>query len=346
MVGQQLVRFLPVHIQIVPFDQRLILRAVIALNFTQRDDARQLDQAVAVDIAAVNIVIAQRLDAGIRLFASGQIFKDAIIVGIDIRDDMLLVQLAGNKDRRNVLRDISRDDPLDRGDIGAGGNLALLEELTILPRIELHNLLLHIAVTADDKNVLHPAAVQVDRDELAVDRVHQLGQRAVTQRVDVQQLQNLPADLTAKDNLIARPIVKGDIKHMVKGAAGAFDLRNKGEALALLVKDIHRQRQIARRLEVDDCLVLAVAVQISQLHGLLVLASRRRAVARTGGHGGLDGALQIIILLWLLRNGIKSLRRFQEAPAEQTHHCQQADTYHNTFHGCASFHILILYHNL
>ena len=65
-----------------------------------------LDQAVAVDVAAINIVITQRLHGGVCPGRHGQVFKRTVAVAVNVRNDVLLVQLARNKDRRNVLKHV------------------------------------------------------------------------------------------------------------------------------------------------------------------------------------------------------------------------------------------------
>ena len=171
-----------------------------------------------------------------------------------------------------------------------------------------------------DKQIGPPVFVQIGRAVCGAAGAHQLNDVAAGIGVGAQRLQNVGGQLTRDEDLNA-------------GAAGQRGVFHAGEARAVALYDVHRlivavdhgedvclERLIPRGFQKRDRLFLSVTVQIGQLYGLLIDAGDRRGIdGALRAHDRLNGLLQPVIIVGVLRQRVQLVDRFHKAARQQQH---------------------------
>ena len=116
MIGRQLWQAASVQIKVVPADRGIVL--IGSLCRRKRQNLRQLDQPVAVNIGGVDIVAA---DSGNRAFrlAHSDALEHAVLKRKDVCHKSGILICARHKDSGNVLHQISGQNTLDKGRSGS-----------------------------------------------------------------------------------------------------------------------------------------------------------------------------------------------------------------------------------
>ena len=188
MVRRQFRQAVSVQIEVVPADCRVILFG--ALRRRERQDLRQLDQTVAVNIRGVDIVAADGGNGAFR-FARGEVPERAVLKRKYVGYEGVFFICARYKDSLNLCRQASGQNPLDCGRTVRQIGLRLAFELAVLPSVEFRNAVRLLGIESEDENILLSVTVQVDRAVLRIVGAHQLGHMAVCIGICAERLQHI-----------------------------------------------------------------------------------------------------------------------------------------------------------
>ena len=135
-------------------------------------------------------------------------------------------------------------------------------------------------------------------------------------RIRAQRLQHVRGKLPPDDQLNTGAAGQRHVFHAREAGTVALDHVHELIILIDAGKDAGLERLVARRFQESDRLFRPVAVQIGHLHRLLVFPGDRRGIAQAV-HGGIDGGLQVVILLRPLWQRIHFIHRLQGAAGQQ-----------------------------
>ena len=203
--------------------------------------------------------------------------------------------------------------------------LRLAGHLPVAEAVELCHALRLLRVEADQEDVFISVAVKIGERVLGIVRVHQLHDVPIGERIDAERLDDLIRELAADEDLHAALVVELDIFRAGEGRAAALDDCDILIRTVDQVEDVGPERLVAAGLQKDDGLVLSIAVEIGKLDRLLVCAGHRRGIRRALGHQAVDGVLQVVIFIGMLRQRVELIHRLHEAPAQHQRQQQHQD---------------------
>ena len=231
--------------------------------------------------------------------------ESTVLKGKHVGHKAVIFICACNKDSGNILHQIPTQNAFDLGCASGQIRFRFAFQLPVLPVIEFCNTLRLLCVKAENKNIFLTIAVKIGYAVFRIVGVHQFGHMAVCVGISAERLQNIGGQLPADDKFDPWSICQLYIFHACK--AGAITLNHICQVIVSVCvrKDTGSERLVSCCFQKCNRFVHAIAVEIGQLHRLLVYTGHRRGIGSIlAGQDFFNRKFQPVILVRMPRQRI------------------------------------------